>query len=310
METTTKTTAPVANGGPVWQQWFHGSMSRRLTRFGVFVGLLCVVFLQPLISLIRVAQKDEMSSHILLIPFICGYLVWIRRKELPLDWVAAPVGCLAGFFAGCSCVVAAWFLTKNGWHPPGNDHLMLIMVGFYFLFVSACCAFLGRTLTLALTFPLCMLIFIIPLPHFFIDGSEIVLQHASAWAAHLLFQISGTPVFQEGLVFSLPGLSLRVAQECSGVRSSLVLLITSLLASNLYLRTPWKRVLLVAFTLPLGILRNAFRIFSLAMLSIHVDPAIMDGALHHKGGPIFFAISLLPFFGLLIVLTRSDSKKA
>jgi exosortase len=168
---------------------------------------------------------------------------------------------------------------------------------------------LGRTLTVALTFPLWMLVFIVPLPHFFIDGSEIVLQHASAWASHLLFQISGTPVFKEGLVFSLPGLTLRVAQECSGVRSSLVLLITSLLASNLYLRTPWKRALLVIFTLPLGILRNALRIVTLALLSIHVDPGIMDSALHHKGGPLFFAVSLLPFFALLIVLVRSDYPK-
>ena len=43
---------------------------------------------------------------------------------------------------------------------------------------------------------------------------------------------------RHGTVFELPGIVLQVAQECSGIRSSWVLLITSLLASHLFLKNP------------------------------------------------------------------------
>mgnify|MGYP003908365983 CR=1 FL=1 len=37
-------------------------------------------------------------------------------------------------------------------------------------------------------------------------------------------------MFRDGLVFKLPGIEMQVAQECSGIRSSLVLFITGLVA--------------------------------------------------------------------------------
>ena len=62
--------------------------------------------------------------------------------------------------------------------------------------------------------------------------------------------------------------------------------------------------------IPLAILRNAFRIFSLAWLSVEVNPNIIDSALHHRGGPIFFALSLIPFFLLLLLFRKLEKKPA
>ena len=70
----------------------------------------------------------------------------------------------------------------------------------------------------------------------------------------------------------MAGLSVHVGPECSGIRSSFVLFITSLLAGHLFLRSGWNRLWLAVFVIPLGIVRNAFRVFVLSMLSVHVDP--------------------------------------
>jgi exosortase/archaeosortase family protein len=113
---------------------------------------------------------------------------------------------------------------------------------------------------------------------------------------------------RHGTVFELPGIVLRVAQECSGIRSSWVLFITGLLASHLFLRTRWRRVALVAFLIPLGILRNGFRIFVIGMLCVHIGPWMIDSPLHHQGGPIFFALSLVPLFLLLLWLRRQERR--
>jgi len=61
--------------------------------------------------------------------------------------------------------------------------------------------------------------------------------------------------------------------------------------------------------IPLAILRNGFRIFTIAMLCVHVDPTMIDSPIHHRGGPIFFILSLVPFLAFLFVLRRSERRK-
>jgi exosortase/archaeosortase family protein len=109
-------------------------------------------------------------------------------------------------------------------------------------------------------------------------------------------------------VFELPGIVIQVAQECSGIRSSWVLFIAGLLASHLILRTRWRRLVLVAFVIPLGILRNGFRIFVIGLLCVHIGPQMIDSMIHHRGGPIFFALSLVPLFLLLWWLRRQEQR--
>jgi exosortase/archaeosortase family protein len=86
------------------------------------------------------------------------------------------------------------------------------------------------------------------------------------------------------------------------------LFITSLLASHLFLRSPWRRIVLVAFVIPLGNLRNGFRILVIGLLCVHVGPHMIDSIIHRQGGPLFFALSLVPLFLLLWWLERQERK--
>jgi exosortase/archaeosortase family protein len=87
-----------------------------------------------------------------------------------------------------------------------------------------------------------------------------------------------------------------------------VLFITSLLAANVLLKTTWRRILLVAFVIPLGILRNGFRILVIGLLCVHVSPDMIHSPIHHKGGPIFFALSLVPLSLLVWWLRRQEQR--
>jgi hypothetical protein len=57
----------------------------------------------------------------------------------------------------------------------------------------------------------------------------------------------------------------------------------------------------------LAILRNGFRVFVIGELCVHVSPSMIDSPIHRKGGPIFFALSLIPFFLFLVLLRKLDS---
>jgi exosortase len=158
----------------------------------------------------------------------------------------------------------------------------------------------------AAAFPFAFLIFLMPLP----DATANFLENASVLAStevtSFLFNVTDTPVLRRGTVFELPGITIQVAQECSGIRSSWVLLITGLLAGNMLLRSNWRRALLVTFVVPLGIIRNGFRVWVIGTLCVHAGPQMIDSAIHRRGGPLFFALSLIPFLVFLWWLRRRD----
>jgi exosortase/archaeosortase family protein len=125
-----------------------------------------------------------------------------------------------------------------------------------------------------------------------------------------MFEAAGTAAIFQGLQFRLPDITIEVAPECSGIHSSLALLITSVLAAYLFLRAPWKRFVLVVAVIPLAIVRNGFRIFTIGELCIHLGPQMINSYIHRHGGPIFFALFLVPFFVLLVFLAKSDRSRA
>jgi exosortase/archaeosortase family protein len=117
------------------------------------------------------------------------------------------------------------------------------------------------------------------------------------------------PVLRQGIDFQFPGFALEVAPQCSGIHSSLVLFITSLLAGHLFLRSPWRRGALTLAVIPLGIMRNGLRVLVLGELCVNVSPEMINSPIHHHGGPLFFVLSLGPFFLLLFLLRRAESKQ-
>jgi exosortase len=160
-----------------------------------------------------------------------------------------------------------------------------------------------------IVFAVAFLVFMVPMPTFLTHWLEVCLQHASAEAAAVLFAVTGTTVSRQGLTFQLTGVAVEVAEECSGIHSSLVLFITSVIGGHLLLRSNVSRVVLALAVVPLAIARNGFRIYVLAALASAVDPAIMQSPLHRRGGPLFFVMSLVPFLALLWILVKLERKK-
>ena len=75
----------------------------------------------------------------------------------------------------------------------------------------------------------------IPIPDFLMKKTIYGLQVGSIELSEILFTLSGLPFEREGFFCSLPGVSIEVSEQCSGIRSSLALLITSLLAGHFFL---------------------------------------------------------------------------
>jgi exosortase len=147
----------------------------------------------------------------------------------------------------------------------------------------------------------------VPLPEYALNWIVSLLQQGSAAAAHLLFVVAGVPVAQRGLLVHIPGLTLEVAPECSSIRSSLMLLVTTMVLAHLLLRSFWRKALLVLAAIPVSVAKNGLRIFALGMLGSRVDPSFLTGRLHHQGGIIYFLIALFAMGLLLWILRRGEA---
>jgi exosortase C (VPDSG-CTERM-specific) len=271
--------------------------------FGVF---LVAVFSKPLFSLAVYASGQDLHSHILLIPFVSAYLIYIRRHALPKDYTFSVRWALIPLMAGAISLAAAWIPGVFGRPLSQNDYLALIALSFVCFVAAGGFFFLGRKWMAAAAFPFAFLIFMVPMPDRVADFLETASKLASTEAASMFFNISGTPVLRDGTFFHLPNITIEVAQECSGIRSSWVLFITSLLAANMFLKKPWRRTVLVAVVIPLGILRNGLRIAFIGLLCVHFGPEMIHSIFHKRGGPPFFVLSLIPLFLLMWWLRRDE----
>ena len=300
-------TTAVGQRGGVWARWRDLPRPQRLRVGGcaAYLLLLTLLFLQPLIRLTVYAAQSDLDSYILAVPFISGYLLYIERGRYPAMYRSSIAGTVAMGGIGIAAVAAG-----IGWRGSLsiNDGLALMALSFMSFVVAGGFLFLGSKWMAAAAFPVAFLVFIVPLPDAAVNWLKSASALASASAAQLLFSIAGVPVSQDGVVLSIPGMTLEVAKECSGIRSSWVLFISSLLTSHLFLRTRWRRIVLVAFVIPLGILRNGFRILVIGLLCVYVGPYMIDSSIHHHGGPLFFALSLIPLFILLWWLWHQEQR--
>ncbi len=167
-------------------------------------------------------------------PFVAGYLLYSQRSDCPLPGRRSSRN-----------GVARWNWRRGtgrgiGWSGSLslNDDLALMALAFVSFVAAGGFLFLGSKWMTAAAFPMAFLIFMVPLPDAAVDWLEKASVLASAEAAAMYFNIAGTSLVRHGTVFELPGIVLQVAQECSGIRSSWVLFITSLLASHLFLEEP------------------------------------------------------------------------
>jgi exosortase len=202
--------------------------------------------------------------------------------------------------------VAYWLALRAPTSEQENLPLSLATLGLVLIWIGGFLYFYGLDSARKALFSLLFLLLMVPLPDRVLAWTIHLLQQGSTELSYILFNVLGVPVFRQGFVLSLPTVTIEVAAECSGIRSSIALLITCLLAAHFYLRTRWKMLAFLLLVFPLALIKNAVRIVTLTLLSIYVDPSFLRGSLHRDGGFVFFGMALLLLLPILVLLQRSE----
>jgi exosortase len=274
-----------------------------------FLCAVSILFGWPLLqTTVHLALTDDAYTHILLILPLSAGLIYLGAKYThsespagdprPSPRIGAPM-LVAALAMVC---YARWSMT--GVH--GDRWISIGMLALVVWWVASVILCFGIQTFRSVLFLLCFLFLIVPLPESTLDSIVGFLQYQSAVAARIMFHTGGVPVTQDGIILSIPGLDIEVARECSSIRSSLMLMVTTLVLAQLFLRSWWRKALLLAAAIPLSIAKNGFRIFVIAELGTRVDAGFLTGRLHHHGGIVFFGLAVVLECVLLFLLRRTE----
>lgn len=280
-------------------------LRRQTLAFVSLCALSFLLFRGPLAALISLSWRDERYTHTVLMPWLCAGLIYLERRRV---FGSARFWPKAGFpltaLGMVLSLLAAWRLSAL--QPDAELTVVVSSIAAVWI-----CSFLlcyGPNAFRAALYPLALLLLAVPLPAPVVETAQTALQHATAEVTGALFKLTNLPVFREGLRFSLPGVTVEVARACSGIRSTIALLIAALVLSHLFLRSGWRQAIVVLAAIPISIFKNAVRIVTLSWLGVSVSMDYLFGDLHHRGGPVFLLLSFALLVPLLLALQKWEGR--
>jgi exosortase len=268
-------------------------------------GLL--IYAVPLAGLFRAAYRDDTFSYIVFIPLVSLYLIYEDRRRIFGTVAGSPIpGAVLS-----SLGILLYLVARKG--PVGPS----VPVENFALYSLSAVLFLEGILGLlagagglwAARFPLLFLFFMIPIPEGILGPIVRFLQWGSAEVTYWLFRSVGVPIFRDGYLFTLPGLTIEVAEQCSGIRSGISLFLVGILAGHIFLKSGWRKLGLAAAVVPITIAKNGLRIVTISLLGAYVDRQVLSGPLHRAGGVPFFGVALVMLAIVLWAVRKGESRK-
>ena len=219
-------------------------------------------------------ENPDLSHGFLALPIV--WLLWRRAREQASDTRHLPDGAaLAGAtVAGFGLLGALLFVTVYavalGW--GATPTLFLLSAG-----LAAALALVGLLAAsrsvrwIAPGWPLLVLLATVvlsaPLPPGSYARLSTGLQEAITIGVVETLRFFGIPALRAGNVINLGHTSVGVEEACSGVRSLVSCVLAGLVLSALLVRSPWRRLVLVAASAPLALVTNFIRSLTLTLLA-------------------------------------------
>jgi exosortase D (VPLPA-CTERM-specific) len=239
-------------------------------------------------------ENSPEDNFSMLIPPIAAFLVWQQRDRLE----RIP---FAGSWWGLWVILLGGVLLFLG---QLGTIITLVQYAYLITLYGLALALLGWPAFRIIAVPLLILLFMIPLPQFFMANLSTALQLWSSRLGVFVMRLLDISVFLEGNVIDLGGYKLQVAEACSGLRYLFPLMTLGFLIAYFYKGALWKRILLFLSSIPITVLMNSLRIGIIGVTVEHWGIGMAEGFLHAFQGWAIFMISTALIVLEMIALNR------
>lgn len=263
------------------------------TWWPVALGLL-VLYVPTYWMLAHGLWNSDDYAHGPIVLAVTLFLIWQQRAVFMAEAPSAPPR---------GQVVAGWALLVAGllaYALGRSQDILLFEVGSQIpVILGALLITLGTRAARALWFALFFLLFMIPLPGFFVDAVTGPLKQYISVIAEQVLYAAGYPIARSGVVLTVGQYQLLVADACSGLHSMFSLSAMGLLYLYLMQHTSKARNLLImAAIIPIAFAANIVRVMVLILVTYHLGDEAGQGFLHGFAGIMLFVIGLLFLFAL------------
>lgn len=261
----------------------------------VVAGLL-ILYVPTFYDLARTIWQEDDFAHGPIILAIIAWLIWDKRQILlAASTQSAPVSGLLLLVFGLLLyvlgrahgirifevgslvpVLAGVLLAMRGWPGLRNYWFMIIFI-----------------------------VYLVPLPGFFVDAVTLPLKHNVSEIADKVLYAAGYPIALDGVMLIVGQYYLLVADACSGLNSMFSLTALGLLYLYLMRHKSWvHNVLIFASLLPIAFFANIVRVIILVLVTYHFGDAAGQGFVHSFSGLVLFMIALIIIMILDAILAR------
>jgi exosortase len=248
-----------------------GLKGRVLIFLSILVALGVTIYGKPLFALSVAVLQRYGSSHGLFVPFISGYLFWLKLDKI--KGMTPKVALLPG--SAMMTVGAVFFVFSRS-----TTGMVLPVLSFLFIAAGLILMFFGKEMFKEVGFSLFFLSAMIPLPEaVYIQISEWMRQ-ATTWGSVLLVKLLGIPLHRDGFDIYLPNIQLYVAHSCSGVRYLLSYLVFGVAYAFRFKQSFKGRTLVVMGVLPLSIAGGVLRLGVIFSSAYYIGPIMVEHRPH------------------------------
>jgi exosortase A len=246
------------------------------------VAAILLLYRDTALAMVEIWSRSDTFAHAFLVPPISLWLIWRQRERLalltpkPQPWVLLPL----------LAVALVWLLAD----------IMLVNAAAQFALVAmlvlAVPAVLGLQVAHTILFPLMFLFFAVPF-------GEFMLPAMMEWTADFVvfaLQLTGVPVYREGMHFVIPSGNWSVIDECSGVRYLMASFMVGTLFAYLNYSSYKRRAIFMAVSIAMPIVANWLRAYIIVMLAHISGNKIAVGIDHILYGWVFFGVVIMIMF--------------
>jgi exosortase B len=261
---------------------------------------LALLYVPTYAELARTLWRDDAYAHGPIVLGVFLWLAWRSRGEL-LGIVPSPAPVAGSLLFASGLALYLVGRTQSlpvfevASHIPVIAGLLLLLVGHRGV----------RTLA----FPLLFLAFLIPLPGFVMDAVTVPLKSLVSMAVEAILDLGGYPVERSGVVLTVDGHDMLVADACSGLNSIFSLFALALLYTHVTRpHRPLRTALLLAGIVPIAILANIVRVTILVLITHHLGEDAAQGFLHGFAGMVMFVSAFILLLAYDWAIGKMDTR--
>jgi len=239
-----------------------------------------------IVDMLRIWNTREEYGYGYIIPFITIFLIWQNKDVLEKTSFNGSWFGLVIVLLGIAVALIGNLTTIS----------TLIQYGMLMILFGVVYAYMGVSIR-PIIVPLLFLLFMIPLPGFFLNNLSSHLQLISSEIGVAVVRLFGISVYLEGNVIDLGTYQLQVVEACSGLNYLFPLMSLAFIAAYFYKAPFWQRATIFITSMPITVLMNSFRIGVIGVLVDKWGIEQAEGFLHYFEGWIVFMACMLILLG-------------